>query len=97
MPSPRHWVHLGPDFAEGGERMTNNKYVVPRAEKLRWLKDINPKRFSQSALVVALIVEQYGSIYIYHGRVIKRLFFGAGPNLGIASGMGMAYAGMGMA
>ena len=65
MPSPRHWAHLGPDFAEGGERMTNKKNVVPRAGKLRWLKDINPERFSQSALLVALIVEQYGSIYIY--------------------------------
>ena len=47
----RHWVHLGPDFVEGGEKMSNKKNVVPRAEKLRWLKEINPERFSQSALL----------------------------------------------
>lgn len=45
----RHWVHLGADFAEGGQKCTGKKNSVPRAEKLRWLKSINEDKFAQSA------------------------------------------------
>ena len=47
---PRHWVHMGPEFTDGGSKPQNRKNCLKRAEKVRHLVAINADKFPPSCL-----------------------------------------------
>jgi hypothetical protein len=47
---PRHWVHMGPEFTDGGAKPQNRKNCLKRAEKVRHLVAINADKFPPSCL-----------------------------------------------
>lgn len=50
----RHWIHLGPEYADGDKLISSSKKnTLPRKHKVKYLNDFDKDKFPSSSLAPA--------------------------------------------